>query len=277
VYYSSGTSTEILTDTGTTLVDDQWYHIGFTFSNSTKAWRIRVWDDTGSSVAETTGTATNVITATTAPVNIGGQDTVSQSNGYYDEVVVFNDILTTGEIDAIRAGTYSSVPTLEVTCDASLLATVTHEVTCDAILIKAVTVTCDAVLSKQQTHTVTCDAILTKKHEITCDAILTKRMDVTCDAHLVLANSMEVTCDAQLEKLINVTCDANLYNPADYLTFPTIRPVSYDADKVYDEDTKSWYNPTTSTGVERMKQAGGRYRSQLVVLSDQGKIYFEDY
>ena len=45
-----------------------WYHIGATFNNTTKAWKLRVWDDTaGSVVHNASGTATNNISITDAP------------------------------------------------------------------------------------------------------------------------------------------------------------------------------------------------------------------
>jgi hypothetical protein len=61
------------------------------------------------------------------------------------------------------------------------------------------------------------------------------------------------------------------------MAFPEDRPIGYDPEKLWDETTKTWYAPSTSTGKERLKQAGGRYRDQLVVLSDQGAVYYEEF
>lgn len=93
----------------------RWYHVGITFENSTKAYRIRIWDDTAGTLlggAETTGVSTNNISVGAGPLRVGlGQ---VSSAGYYDgivdELVVFSDILTAAEIDQIRAGTYDPNP-----------------------------------------------------------------------------------------------------------------------------------------------------------------------
>ena len=51
------------------------------------------------------------------------------------------------------------------------------------------------------------------------------------------------------------------------MAFPVDRPVSYDEDKTWKESTEEWI-----TG--DLERSGARYKPQLVVLSDQGKIYF---
>lgn len=48
--------------------------------------------------------------------------------------------------------------------------------------------------------------------------------------------------------------------------WPENRPVGYDADKVWDEVTGTWI---TNDG-----RGGGRYQNQIIVVSDQGQIYF---
>lgn len=58
------------------------------------------------------------------------------------------------------------------------------------------------------------------------------------------------------------------------MAFPEDRPIGYDPDKLWDEDTAAWYATTTPTGAQRLAQAGGRYQRQLVVLSEEGQIYF---
>ena len=44
------------------------------------------------------------------------------------------------------------------------------------------------------------------------------------------------------------------------------RPVSYDPDMVWDETSATW--------VVNDARGGGRYSSRLVVINDQGEIYF---
>ena len=78
---------------------------------------IKRWDDTSKSVVhDASGTATNNISITDATFAIGASFASGSPkfthDGLIDEVVVFSDILTTGEIDQIRQGTYSaSTPT----------------------------------------------------------------------------------------------------------------------------------------------------------------------
>jgi len=68
--YNSGGSAELL-DNSLSLLTGRWYHIGATFNNTTKAWQLRVWDDTSKTVELKSGTATNNIAITGAPFAIG--------------------------------------------------------------------------------------------------------------------------------------------------------------------------------------------------------------
>ncbi len=105
--FNGGASTEIILDTTVDIVADRWYHVGVTFQDSDKSFRIRIWDDTAQSVTETTGNSTNNINIEDAGFELGSADGDAFSlNGKLDEVVVFNDILSSGEIDKIRNGTY---------------------------------------------------------------------------------------------------------------------------------------------------------------------------
>ena len=106
--YNGGSSYEILTgpDYGADLFS-KWYHVGATFDDSTKAWHMRVWNDTVSEVNDVSGTTTNNIYVGNEGVGLGCDGTGDRAfSGRLDEVVVFNDILTSDEIDAIRNGTY---------------------------------------------------------------------------------------------------------------------------------------------------------------------------
>ena len=115
--HTGGGSSEGVYAAGT-LVINRWYHLGFTFQDSDKSWQLVVWDDTGSTkVINTSGNTTNNISVENATVTVGasylsGASPVQPMDGEIDEVVVFKDILTTAEIDAIRGGTYS--PTILV-------------------------------------------------------------------------------------------------------------------------------------------------------------------
>jgi hypothetical protein len=87
------------------LVEGTWYHLGVTYRDSDRTYRIRIWD--GSSVVEKTGTALMNISLGDGPVYVGNiPDLNWPFNGQMDEMVVFKDILTAAEIDRIRQGTY---------------------------------------------------------------------------------------------------------------------------------------------------------------------------
>ena len=110
--HTNGTATEFLYRAGA-LVIGRFYHYGVTFQDSDKSWKVVVWDDTAQSkIINASGTATNNISVGTALVGIGARifnsgTPVQFMDGEIDEVPVFKDILTTGEIDQIRAGIYS--------------------------------------------------------------------------------------------------------------------------------------------------------------------------
>ena len=109
--YNSGANTEVTSYTGGTMSANQWYHIAVTYDDSTKAYRIRVWDDSAGALlgADETGTLTNNISLSDAPFNVGNIDpTFSGHVGYLDDVVVFNRVLTVDEIDAIRNQTFGA-------------------------------------------------------------------------------------------------------------------------------------------------------------------------
>lgn len=87
---------------------DRWYHVAFTYTDSTKGYHVRVWDGTESVLLfDATGTAVWPIAVNDAPVVLGQLPLESRYfNGGLDEMVVFKDVLTTEEIDQIRQGSY---------------------------------------------------------------------------------------------------------------------------------------------------------------------------
>jgi hypothetical protein len=108
--YNGGASWETISH-ATAMSTGVWYHVGCTFDNSDKSYRIRVWDDNASTIlgSDKTGTATNNINVEDGFLVIG--DTWGGSpllDGQLDEIVVFKDILTADEIDQIRGGTYGA-------------------------------------------------------------------------------------------------------------------------------------------------------------------------
>ena len=92
------------------LVTGRWYHAGVTYKDSDKSYRIRIWDDTAGALADVdkTGSVALGIYISGAVVNLGAaRSGTTYFDGLMDEVVVFKDILTSDEIDEVRAGTYS--------------------------------------------------------------------------------------------------------------------------------------------------------------------------
>ncbi|UCD51452.1 MAG: pre-peptidase C-terminal domain-containing protein [Phycisphaerales bacterium] len=87
---------------------DHWYHVAFTYTDSDKGFHIRVWDGTDNVlVFDATGTAVWPMAVTDAPVVLGQLPLEGRYfNGWLDEVVIFNDVLTTDEIDQIRQQNY---------------------------------------------------------------------------------------------------------------------------------------------------------------------------
>ena len=54
------------------------------------------------------------------------------------------------------------------------------------------------------------------------------------------------------------------------MAFPDDRPVAYDPDAVFDESANDW-----TTDLSDLDTSGGeKYKQTLIVMSDQGIIYF---
>jgi hypothetical protein len=90
------------------LSKDRWYHVAFTYREKDRQIRVRVWDDAaGKLVFDSIDIATSSIAITRAPVILGAAATLSEYyDGLLDEMVVFNGVLTTEEIDRIREGRF---------------------------------------------------------------------------------------------------------------------------------------------------------------------------
>ncbi len=68
------------------------------------------------------------------------------------------------------------------------------------------------------------------------------------------------------------TTDASIGEQTDNsVPFPRSRPAAYDEDKVWNEETGSWVTPAV------LDSAGGdRYQKRVIIVSDQGVIYYGD-
>jgi len=54
------------------------------------------------------------------------------------------------------------------------------------------------------------------------------------------------------------------------LAFPEDRPIGYDPDAVFDESANDWTTDLSDLGTS----SGEKHKTQLVVLSEEGKLYF---
>lgn len=112
--YNNGDSFQQSAAFGTAFQTGRWYHLGATLDSSNN-YRARIWDDTAGNFLDSdlTGTFANAVSITTAPICIGmARKATTGFEGYHDgeidEVVIFDRILSTTEIDQVRAGTFGA-------------------------------------------------------------------------------------------------------------------------------------------------------------------------
>ncbi|MDI6451757.1 RHS repeat-associated core domain-containing protein [Anaerobaca lacustris] len=93
-----------------TIYRNRWYHIGVTYQEdgANGAVTVRVYDASAQSVASY-NLSTRQSTMSSYNLQIGYHKYSSRNfYGLFDELVVFNDVLTASEIDQIRQGTYGA-------------------------------------------------------------------------------------------------------------------------------------------------------------------------
>jgi hypothetical protein len=90
------------------VVVDRWYHIAATYDDSTKAYRLRVYDSVEDiCYTDSSGNSSHNINIPNRPLRLGIDSLNAHNfNGKIDEVVVFDKALTPSEIDSIRVGVY---------------------------------------------------------------------------------------------------------------------------------------------------------------------------
>ena len=107
--YNNGDSAETI-DTGYQINNGEWYHVGVSVDGVNRTAYIRVFRASNSAVTEYFKTLANPLHVEDADFTIGARHDGNAAychDGLLDEVVVFNELLTSKEIDAIRSGTYS--------------------------------------------------------------------------------------------------------------------------------------------------------------------------
>jgi len=95
---------------GQKLARNRWYHVAFTYRDKDRQFHVRVWDAASDKlVYDYTDKATSALAVTRAPLVLGAVGSLAEFyDGLLDEMVVFNDVLTTDEIDLIRQGRYGT-------------------------------------------------------------------------------------------------------------------------------------------------------------------------
>jgi hypothetical protein len=104
---ASEESTTASTSAITNSVDYYW--IGFTYKASTKVWRFYVYDANAGAVwQDWTGTFANAMNDEVDQLDIGNSPFgTAPQKGRYDELFVMPRVMSTAEMDAVIAGTYT--------------------------------------------------------------------------------------------------------------------------------------------------------------------------
>ena len=88
----------------------KWYHVVVTYRDNDRSYRFSIWSaEAGVVLVDRTGTLTNNIVVTDADICLGARQDLEANrflDGLLDEMVVFNDVLTTDDIAKIRAATF---------------------------------------------------------------------------------------------------------------------------------------------------------------------------
>jgi len=97
---------------GTSMSINTWYHMGCVYNAADNSMKIRMHTEAALMGVNATGTAGGNMSPDASPIYMGrhvtSAGTTSDLDAKLDEVVLFKDVLTDGEIDQIWAGTYGS-------------------------------------------------------------------------------------------------------------------------------------------------------------------------
>lgn len=103
-----------LVDSDTAVYANIWYHAEVTYDSSDKSYQFRIWsDNTSSYFKDSSGNSTNTLTIKSGDFALGCAFTSgvagSLLTGLLDEVVIFNKVLNTNQLTAIKNGTYIGI------------------------------------------------------------------------------------------------------------------------------------------------------------------------
>ena len=115
-FYTRGTASRISVDTGAVITSNTWYFIAFGVDTVSKTKRIWVYDSGGNQLAAVSASYTDSgVGSDAGTVSIGGENNAagSEANSNYgfagniDELRVYNAVLSTSQLDAVRTTTSS--------------------------------------------------------------------------------------------------------------------------------------------------------------------------
>ncbi len=173
--------------------------------------------------------------------------------------------------------------TKDFTFDAQLITRLTKDFTISAQLIGPATktFTVGAVLQKEQMKEFSIDAQvvnrLTKEFTLNAQLITRLTKTFTVDARVTGTVVKEFSVDAVVRD-IGVTKEFTIAAALDYAlnypVWPLPRPVAYLPNAVWDEETETWYDPTSVTGAAILRADTGRYQHYFIVIGEDGDVYF---
>ena len=101
------------------LTGDQWYHVAMRIDGAGKSVGLRVYDSVTQVVTNYAQTTIGTIAVNTGDFYLGSAyHAGSYITGNFDEVVVFNSLLSDSDIDRIRNGTFGTTHNLVASCAA---------------------------------------------------------------------------------------------------------------------------------------------------------------
>lgn len=102
---------------GSDLATGVWYHVGVTYKDSDRSFRIRIWDAGAAALlgSDLTGTFASAMALSDAQVEVANYNAGGAGfDGLMDDIVVFSRALSADEIDEVRAQTFDVAAGLPV-------------------------------------------------------------------------------------------------------------------------------------------------------------------
>jgi len=155
---------------------------------------------------------------------------------------------------------YGTLPFITLTLDADV------NLKKDNVLLTLVS---DVSIKKGNITVTLASDVNTVRHLTVSSDVSLKKADVT----ITISSDVSATI---LDRVVTLVAEVHVNNAVTGNTWPPARAAGYQEDELWDDETDSWYAPTHAIGAARSAQAGGRLKQNLVVISNQGNIYFGD-